>query len=270
MPMGLTRAIRLVLVLSLVLGLTSGCSSGRGKQEGNPIREEARPSLLVYSGAGLRQAMDEIAAAFEKQTGIKVTLTYGGSAQLNSQILLTKQGDVCLPGDVTELATLREKNLVAWEKNVVYHVPALAVPKGNPASIRALADLARPGVRVALGDPEANPIGKLANKVLADHDLLEAVAKNVVVRTATVNELVVYLSTRQADAAIIWEENYRGCEDRIELIPVSELDKYVKTVPVAVLAYSKKPHEAQQLAEFIASPTGMAIWKKWGYRPVKE
>jgi molybdate transport system substrate-binding protein len=214
--------------------------------------------------------VDEIAAAFEKETGIKVNLTYGGSAQLNSQILLARQGDVYLPGDVAELAPLREKNLIALEKAVVCHVPALAVPKGNPASVLTLADLARPGVRVALGEPTANPIGKLADKVLAEHHLLEAVTKNLVVRTPTVNELVVYLSTRQADAAIIWEENHRDFANQVDLIRLPELDKYVKTVPVAVLACAKEPEKARQLAAFIASPAGATIWQKWGYRPAEK
>lgn len=267
--MVIDRARKLTAVLLLTLVLLSACSPDRAGQA-NPSGWEKPSSLLVYSGAGLRRPVEEIAASFEKETGIKVTLTYGGSAQLNSQILLTRQGDVYLPGDAAELAPLREKDLIAWEKSVVYHVPALAVPKGNPASVRTLTDLARPGVRVALGEPTANPIGKLADKVLAEHGLLEAVNENVVVRTPTANELVVYLSTRQADAAIIWEENHRDFANRVELIRLPELDKYVKTVPVTVLACTKEPEKARQLAAFIASPAGMAIWQKWGYRPVGE
>lgn len=266
------RAATLLLCLFLLGSVAlTGCgnSEGRENQSSQAGANNAK-SLLVYSGAGLRKPIEEIGAAFQAETGIKVTYTFGGAAQLNNQILLTNQGDVYLPGDIAELKPVREKNLVAWEKNVVEHIPVLAVPKGNPAGIHKLADLKRPGVKVALGDPKANPIGKLADQLLQKYGLLEAVTKNVVVRTPTANELAVYLSTKQADAAIIWEENCQGTKDKIELIPVPELKDYVKTVPVAVLNCSQEKELAQQLAEFIVSPPAYQIWAKWGYKPVNQ
>jgi len=255
-----------ILLLGLLFAATAGCAGGKGQpgQAGG----KAPATLLVYSGAGLKRPVEEIGATFEKQTGIKVTYTFGGSAQLNSQILLTKKGDVYLPGDVQELEPLKE--MVKWQKDVVYHVPTLAVPKNNPAGVRTLADLGRPGVKVALGDPQANPIGKLAGRLLEKYGLAEAVNKNVVVRTPTVSELVVYVSTRQADAAIIWEENYRGFQDQVELIPLPELQKFTKTVPVAVLACSQETAAARQLAEFMISAPAQQIWEKCGYKPVKS
>ncbi|BCV21661.1 molybdate ABC transporter substrate-binding protein [Moorella sp. Hama-1] len=275
--MRVSKSVTLLLGLLLfgVLAL-AGCGSGKGQdQEGragtdNKAGNAAGRSLVVYSGAGLKNPVEEIGAAFQAQTGLKLTYTFGGAAQLNNQILLSKQGDVYLPGDIAELKPVKEKDLVAWEKNVVYHIPVLAVPKGNPAGIHRLADLGRPGVKVALGDPQANPIGKLADQLLQKHGLLETVNKNVVVRTPTANELVVYLSTRQADAAVIWEENYQGAKDKLEVVPVPELKDYVKTVPVAVLSCSQEKATARQLAEFFTSPAAYQIWQKWGYKPVSQ
>lgn len=127
---------------------------------------------MVYSGAGLRPAVEGLAAVFQEEIGLQITCTYGGAAQLNSRIILTGRGDVCLPGDVAELEPLREKGLVLEEHDLVYHVPVLAVPRENPAGIHSLADLGRAGVRVALGDPQAVPIGKVADQLLAEHGLL--------------------------------------------------------------------------------------------------
>lgn len=270
--MRFSKSISLLLCLLVLVSLVlNGCSKDQSQAERNDKADDAAGrSLLVYSGAGLKKPVEEIGAAFEAKTGIKVTYIFGGSAHLNSQILLTGQGDVYLPGDITELKPLKEKNLITWEKNVVYHIPVIAVPKGNPAGIQKLTDLGRQGVRVALGAPEANPIGKLADQLLKDHGLFEIVNKNVVVRTPTANELVMYLSTKQADVAVIWEENYHGVEDKIELITVPELKDYVKIVPVTVLNCSKEKELAQQLAEFFTSPTAYQIWTKWGYKPVNQ
>ncbi|WP_258359558.1 molybdate ABC transporter substrate-binding protein [Moorella sulfitireducens] len=260
------KPVRLLLGLLLSgLLVLAGC----GKSQ-DPAGKTAGHSLLIYSGAGLKNPVEEIGAAFQAQTGIKINYTFSGAAQLNNQIILTKQGDVYLPGDIAELKPVKEKDLVAWVKNVVYHIPVLAVPQGNPAGIRQLTDLGRPGVRVALGDPQAVPIGKLADQLLQEKGLLEAVNKNVVVRTPTANELVVYLSTGQADAAIIWEENYQGVKDKLEMVTIPELMDYVKTVPVAVLECSEEKELAQRLADFFTSADAHQIWQKWGYKQVNR
>ncbi|NPV30077.1 MAG: molybdate ABC transporter substrate-binding protein [Firmicutes bacterium] len=266
----------IVILCFLLSGLLvlPGCGKVQGQKgeagENDKTAGSAMNSLLVYCGAGLKKPVEEIGAAYQAKTGIKVTYTFGGSAQLSSQILLTRQGDVYLPGDIAELKPLKEKKLVVWEKNIVYHIPVLAVPRGNPAGIQKLADLGRPGVKVALGDPQANPIGKVADRLLQESGLLEKVDKNVVVRTPTANELIVYLTTKQVDAAIVWEENCQGAKGEVELIPVPELKDYIKTVPVAVLGCSKKKEQARKLAEFMASPSAYKIWAKWGYKPVNQ
>jgi len=261
------KTVFLLSIFIIILFLFSGCNFNSATNTQNNNKDGN--SILVYSGAGLKKPVEEIGTVFEKQTGIKVNYIFGGSAYLNSQIMLTGQGDVYLPGDMSELEPLKEKNLISWIKNIVYHIPVLAVSKGNPAEIKSLQDLEKPGIKVALGDPDANPIGKLSNKVLSDLNLLDGVNKNVVVRTPTANELILYLSTKQADASIIWEENYKGSEDKIELIESKELSKYTKIVPVTVLKYSKQKELAQKLAEFYVSDTAQQIWTKFGYKIVK-
>lgn len=260
------KHFKIVLAVICVLFL-SIVSIGCGETE-SPQAEDNGKALLVYSGAGLQKPVEEIAALFEERTGAKVTFNFAGSSYLNNQILMSKKGDVYLPGDVSELEPIEKAGLVAEEKDVVYHIPVLAVPKGNPAGITSLADLKKEDIKVALGDPDTCPIGKLANKVLQDEGLLEAVNKNVVVRTPTISEMVVYLTTNQADAAIIWEENSYEAKDKIDIIPVPELENVVKVVPAAVLSCSENMELAKQLADLIASEEGYQIWQKWGYRPV--
>ncbi|HHW43115.1 MAG TPA: molybdate ABC transporter substrate-binding protein [Desulfotomaculum sp.] len=267
-------AIVLTLIITMAL---AGCAGKNQEQtqgqagQQSPAREGTQQeTLLVYSGAGLRKAMDEIGRVFQEQTGIHVSFSYAGSAQNNNQILLSRKGDVCIPGDVTELEPLRKEKLVTWEKKVVYHIPALAVPKGNPAGIKQLADLAKPGVKVVLGDPKTNPMGKVSDAVLQKAGLLEKVNKNVVARTPTINELLVYVSMKQADAAIIGVENYPEFKDRVDIVPLPELQEVNMVVPVAVLACSAQPDRARLFAEFVASDQARAIWEKNGFKPYRE
>lgn len=265
----------LLILIFIVLGVTNGCSSkntgGPGDlQAGQKMQQSSQQQeLLVYCGAGLRKPMEEIAAMFQEETGNIVQFSFGGSAQCIGQILTVNKGDVFLPGDVAELEELIKKDKIDRQKPVVLHIPVLAVPAGNPAGITGIKDLAKPGVKVVLGDPKANPIGKLADQMLKDHGIYEQVAPNVVARAATVNELFAYLALRQADVAVIWEDNLVG-NNKIDLVQTADFDRYIKTVPVVSLKCAANPQAANEFVEFVASKKAMAVWEKHGFKPAPE
>lgn len=269
----------LSVILSLVLLTSFLLMTGCGKKPTpaldpstdpsgqDPSIESETRSIMVYSGAGLRKPVEELGKMFKDKIGVEAQFTYGGSTQLISQILMTDKGDVILPGDVENLKALRENDKIGTEKPVVYHIPVLVVPQGNPANIKSLDDLKNPGIKIVLGDPEANPIGKLSKKVLTEKGIYEQVKPNIVTRTATVNEMFAYLDMRQVDAAIIWEDNLIDNE-KIEIVEIPDLEKYIKKVPVATLKCSENPELATQFMDFVSSPEGIKIWEKWGFKPI--
>jgi molybdate transport system substrate-binding protein len=265
----------LAFLLVVFLGAAGGCGVGETDTTALPRADQEiqqgskQEELLVYCGAGLRKPMEEIAVMFQEETGILVQFSFGGSAQCIGKILTVDKGDAFLPGDVAELKELIEREMIDRQKEVVFHVPVLAVPQGNPAGITGIEDLGAPGVKVVLGDPEANPIGKLADKVLKEYGIFDKVEPNVVARTATVNELFTYLALKQADAAIIWEDNLLGSED-VELIETAVFADYIKTVPVVSLKCSANPEMANRFVEFTAGKKAMAVWEKWGFKPVPK
>lgn len=87
--------------------------------------------------------MEEIADLFEEQEGVEIQYNFGGSAQLLSQIELYQTGDLYMPGR-PDIESAIEKGFINKTANVVYHVPCLITPKGNPAGVETLEDLAEP------------------------------------------------------------------------------------------------------------------------------
>jgi molybdate transport system substrate-binding protein len=225
------------------------------------------PSLLVYSGAGMRKPMDELGVLFEQKYGIKVTYNYAGSGHLLNQMEFAQQGDIYIPGAMYDFSIAREKGFIDYNKFAAYHIPVIAVPKGNPANITCLDDLAKPGVRVALGDPEACAIGRLGNKILEKNDIKDAVEDNTIVSGATVNALVAYVSRGEVDAAITWEESVLFAPDETSIIEIPKKDNIIETIPVGTLVFSKNKEYARQFVDFITSDEGGAIFEKYGFVP---
>lgn len=238
--------IGLILAACLVI---SGCA--------------AEDSLLVYCGAGMSEPMEEIADLFFEEEGIEIQYSFGGSAQLLSQIELYQTGDLYMPGARSYIESAIEKGFVDETRDVVYHVPCIITPKGNPTGIDSLEDLAEPGMRVVLGEPTGPAIGKNSKTMLERLGVWEEVKKNVVASSATVNELLVYISMDQADAAIIWDDLYNpDSMDKVE-IPVEV--NGIKVVPIGTLVFSEDEETARAFMNFVASEEGKAVFADHGF-----
>ena len=239
-----------VFMVSLLVYPQSGC---------------AQDMLLVYSGAGMRKPMDKIGTAFEKKYDVAVNYNYAGSNTLLSQIDLTKKGDVYIPGATMYIDKAKEKGFVDYEQPVAYHIPVIAVPKGNPAKITRLEDLTKPKVKIIFGDPKAAAIGKLGNKILKKNKIYKAVQKNIIATTATVNELVIYISMNQADASIIWRSSLLGTENKIDIIEIPKKQNCIKIIPIGRLTFSKNKEMAKSFVNFVASSEGKSIFQECGF-----
>ena len=91
------------LALLASVGLLGGIAllwkSGKPDQAPDEQAPKSDTVVVVHVAAALRQPMEKAAAAFEKETGIKVELRVGPSEKLLSDLKLTKKGDLFLPAD---------------------------------------------------------------------------------------------------------------------------------------------------------------------------
>ena len=222
-------------------------------------------SLMVYSGAGMRKPMDEIGTLFEQKYGVTVNYNYAGSNTLLSQIELTKKGDVYMPGATMYIEKAKEKGFVDYEQLVAYHISVIAVPEGNPANITCLEDITKPGVKVVLGDAKATACGKIANKILEKNGIFDAVDANVIARTATVNELVVYTCMGTAEASIIWEASLAGTEKETDIIEIPTGQNIIKVIPIGTLTFSENKDMAMKFVDFVTSDEGKEVFERHGF-----
>ena len=231
----------------------------------------AAETLLVFAGAASKPPTEEAARAFERKTGVKVDVVFGGSGFVLSQMLLGKQGDVYFPGssDFMEIAKKKGVVLPETERHLVYLAPAINVQKGNPKRIRALRDLLRPGLRVAIANPEGVCVGLYAVEIIEKaftETEKAAFRKNLVNYTESCEKTATAISLKAADAVIGWGVFQHWDPARIETIPLAPQEvRRVGYIPVAVSTFSKKRPLAQKFIDFLASAEGAAIFRKHHY-----
>lgn len=226
--------------------------------------------ITVCAGAGLIKPMNELIRNFENETGAKVQVRYGGSAEIFGT-LDSKECDIFIPGDYYYTKQAMNRHYVFNEsvKNVTLHIPAIAVPEGNPANVTGIKDLAKPGVKLALGDPKGPAIGKVSETICAQAGILPEIENNTIVWTATVNQLLIYVLSGEVDATIIWEDmaNWGETSGKIELIPIPEGQNEIETIPTAISVYTEDPELAEAFNAYIAGEETAETWEKWGFEP---
>ena len=249
------RIVALTIILALIL---AGCA-----QKSSPEKV-----LHVYCGAGMRKPMDEIAKEFEHEYGVKVICDYAGSGYLLAKIEATKSGDIFMPGDYIYVKKLLEKGDILEYKNFTKHIPVIVVPKGNPKHITCFEDLAKPGVRLAIGD-ENIAIGVAMKKILAKAEkyhpgIREKILKNVVVKGATVKQVLLYVIEGQVDAGMVWRADALENKNKVDIIPINESYNVIKTVPIAILKFTKDEKLAKEFYDFVLTK-GRKVFEKYGF-----
>ena len=234
----------------------AGCSGGEEK------------SLTVFAGAASKPALDEAGAAFTKQTGIQVYFNYGGSGAMLSQMKLSQSGDLYIPGSPDYIVKAERDNLINSNsvKIVSYLIPVIAVQKGNPKNIQSLSDLAKPGIKVAIGNPDAVCLGLYAVEILEYNHLLANVAQNIVTHAESCEKTATIISLKSVDAVIGWHVFHDWDPENIDVVYLKpEQTPRLAYIPAAISSFAKDKDNAQKFIDFLLSKPGQDIFKKWGY-----
>lgn len=136
----------------------------------------AQPETLTIGAANsLKDALRKILPLFEAQhPEINVRVIYGPSQTLRKQIEEGAPLDVYLPSLFEEIDQLEKKGLVIQGSKRVYAGTSLVLITGTnlPAPLTSIQELHTvPVRRIAIGDPKASSVGKVAAQFLQQSKL---------------------------------------------------------------------------------------------------
>jgi molybdate transport system substrate-binding protein len=236
-----------------------------GKPPALPL---AGKTLELFVGSASKPATEEAAAAFETKTGCKVLLHFGGSGKMLSEMKLGRRGDLYFPGssDFMELAKKQGEVVADTEKIIVYLIPAINVPAGNPKQIKTLADLAKPSIRLGIARPDSVCVGLYAVEVLTKAGLGDAVKPNIVTHAESCEKTAQLVALGMVDAVLGWRVFHYWQPDKIEtvLLDPKQVPR-IGYIPIARAKYCTQPEVAQAFVDFLLGEEGKAAFRKWHY-----
>ena len=217
-----TRLLSAAVSVGL-LWLTGGC-------------KQSDEGIKVLCGTSFRPPMEEVVRQYEQQTGKHVALAFGGSEDHLPKVKLKSIGDVFV-SHTPYIQYTQDAGALLREVVVGYMAPVLVVRKGNPKKIERFEDLAQPGLRVALTNPEYSTCGEMVFELLEKKGIKDAVMENVgndlVKHHATVGN---HLKVDARDAGVMWNGVAHNFRDAIEIIPGK--DEYGEETRVVVMGLS--------------------------------
>jgi molybdate transport system substrate-binding protein len=247
--------------VALAALLLSGCARSSAPAASGDSHELSG-TLTVLAAASLTEAFGELEERFERDhPGVDVVVGYGGSSTLAAQVVSGAPADVFAAASSTTMATVSDAGLVVGASEVfARNTLMLAVPVGDPAGIEGIADLADPGLLLALCAPEV-PCGAAAVNLLqtagieASADTLEEDVKAVLTK----------VELGEVDAGLVYVTDVRAAGDRVEGIRIPDADAAATDYPIAVLRDAPNPDAARAWVHLVLSETGAAVLADEGF-----
>ncbi len=226
--------------------------------------------LKVAAAADLDVAMEKISAAFKKQTGIQLKVSYGSSGHFFAQIRNGAPFDVFMSADRYYPDTLENfgktdqgttvyalGKLVVWVSNRIALDPApdnLNILTSNHIN------------KVAIANPEHAPYGRAAVAAMVHYKVYDQV-KSKLVLGENVSQASQFAQSGNADAALIplsvavTESMKKGGRYAV-VAPDSYPPLYQAAV---VLRSSENKQQAHRFVEFLRSSVAQKIFLEYGF-----
>jgi molybdate transport system substrate-binding protein len=225
--------------------------------------------LTVFAAASVKNALDEIDAAYTAKTGVKIVASYAASSALAKQIEQGAPADIFFSADIDWMNYAIGKKVVGEPTrfNLLGNNLVLIAPKDSSINNVAigpgfdLAKLAGDG-KIATGDVKAVPAGKYAKAALEKLGAWQAVQSKFAM-AESVRAALTLVARGEAVLGIVYSTDAR-VEPGVKIIGSFPADSHPPIVyPVAATVTANI--EAAGYLAFLRSSAAKAIFEKYEF-----
>jgi molybdate transport system substrate-binding protein len=259
-PIGFSVRVLAQVFLTALVWASLALPSGASAQTRN---------VVVFAAASLKNALDEAGAAWMRDTGKKIVVSYAASNALARQIEAGAPADLFFSADPDWMDYVGSKGLIKPESrtSLLGNSLVLIAPKGSATQI----DL-KPGLnlalflgtnRLAMGHVNAVPAGKYGKAAL-EHLEAWAGVKDKVAQTDNVRAALLLVSRGEAPLGIVYKTDALSDPNVAIAATFPEGSHPPVVYPVALTKDSGNPDAAQFLS-FLRSDKAKPFFEKQGF-----
>jgi len=251
------------------------------------------PKLVLYVGGNYFFAMAPLVQAFETAhpeykgriywetipPGLLVDQIKAGGTITVGNMTWTAKPDAYFAGLMKVKGLIKDGLLEAPAVPYVTNTLTIMVPKGNPGHVTGLADLSRPGLRLAMPNPAFEGIARQIKGALtkAGGDALATAVYDTKVKDGSTilthihhRQTPLFLMQGVADAGVTWQSEAIFQEQAghpIDTVAIPPEDKATAIYAGALIKGAAHPQAARAWLSFIRSPDALHIFERYGFKP---
>ena len=183
--------------------------------------------------------------------------SFGGSNTLAAQIQQGAPADVFASANMALPNQLYAKGLCSKPVVFTRNTLVIVVPKSNPAGIRSVYDLTKPGIKLVVAGPGV-PVGSYTLQILKNMNLSASVLKNVVSQETDVREVLSKVALGEADAGFVYSTDAKTVPGRVTMIKVPAWAQPKVQYGICVVDASGNKADGQAFITKVLSRAGQA------------
>jgi molybdate transport system substrate-binding protein len=226
-------------------------------------------SLTVFAAASMKNALDDIDAAYTAKSGVKITVSYAASSALAKQIEQGAPADIFASADTDWMDYAIDKKTIneSTRVNLLGNSMVLIAPKDSKiANVKIepgfdLAKLAGDG-KIATADVKSVPVGKYAKASLEKLGAWSA-AEPKFAMTENVRAALALVARGEAVLGIVYSTDAK-IEPGVKIVGTFPADSHPAIIyPVATTATAKA--QAADYLAFLRSSAAKTVFEKYGF-----
>ncbi|MFO1160896.1 MAG: molybdate ABC transporter substrate-binding protein [Reyranellaceae bacterium] len=230
----------------------------------------AQSGVVVFAAASLKNALDEIASTWSKDTGKPTPrISYAASSALAKQMEQGAPADLFISADLDWMDYVQGKNLIKTDSrfNLLGNKIVLIAPKDSKLSTVELkgADLAKAlaGGRLSMANVDAVPVGKYGKAALeklgAWNDVKDHLAQAENVRAA-----LLLVARGETPLGIVYATD-AAAEPGVKIVGAFPADSHPPIIYPAALTKDSTNADAKAFLDFLRSAKARTSFEKQGF-----
>jgi molybdate transport system substrate-binding protein len=251
--------------VSLVVGAALASGVGPAAAQGRDV--------LVFAAASLKNAVDDVAAQWQHDTGKKVAVSYAASNSLIRQIEQGAPADIFMSADLDWMDYGQQKNLIKPETrvNLLRNKIVLIAPKDSTLSIKVEQgfDLAAAlkGGRLAMGNVDAVPAGKYGKAALEKLGAWDSV-KSRIAQAESVRAALLLVSRGETPLGIVYQTD-AASEPAVRIVGTFPEDSHPPIIYPVALTKDSSNAAAADFLKYLRSPAARPAFEKQGFTVIE-
>jgi len=255
------RMNRPVALIATALVLAACGSSSTTATSSSSSTTTLSGSITVFAASSLKESFTTLGTQFEAaHPGTTVTFNFGASSTLATQITQKAPADVFAAASQKTMDTVTAAGAATGDKVFAVNTMEIATPAKPSTPVAGLADLAKPGVKVAVCQKDV-PCGAAAVKLFDLNKLTVTPVSEEVDVKSVLSKVVL----GEVDAGIVYVTDVKAAKEKVVGVEIPAAQNVTTKYPIAPITASTNSDLARAFIDYVLSSEGQSVLTAAGF-----